>query len=87
MGCLNASIVLLSLCGVALSYYAVYVARAKHSDQNFQPSCDLDETISCTHALLSEYVYMHACDYRMTYSRIGVRGVACQDWSVFSLQV
>ena len=51
---LKASIVLLSLCGVALSYYAIHIAAAKHSDETFQPSCDVDETISCSHALLSE---------------------------------
>lgn len=55
MGCLNVSIVLLSLCGVGLSYYAIHITAAKQSDHTFQPTCDLDETISCSHALLSEY--------------------------------
>lgn len=54
MGCISASIVILSLCGVSLSYYAVYITKAKGLDENYQPRCDVDETISCTHALLSE---------------------------------
>ncbi len=57
MGCLSASIVVLSLCGVALSYYAVHITTAMNADQDFKPSCDLDESISCSHALLSEYAY------------------------------
>lgn len=54
MGCVDVSIVLLCLCGLGLSCYAIYIARAKASDQNFEATCDLDETISCTHALLSK---------------------------------
>lgn len=54
MGCVNLSIALLCVCGVGFSCYAIYVARAKAADENFKPTCDLDKTISCTHALMSQ---------------------------------
>lgn len=54
-GVLDAGIVFLCACGVFFSCYAIYIARGKTLDENFEASCDIDETISCTSALLSEY--------------------------------
>jgi len=54
MGFVNGSIVLLCACGIAISYYAVYVGEATQRDSSYKPSCDLDEKISCTRALTSK---------------------------------
>lgn len=54
MSCVNVSIVVLCLTGVALSYYAIHIKNARDADSSFQATCDLDGTISCTSAITSE---------------------------------
>ena len=54
MGVLNGGIVLLCVCGIAFSCYAVYIDEAKRLDKSYKPRCDLDEKISCSRALTSE---------------------------------
>lgn len=61
MGCVDVSIIVLCICGIALSSYAIYIKSAKDADENFQATCDLDETISCTHAIMSEWVVTKRC--------------------------
>lgn len=45
---------LLSVCGLCLSAYAVYVENMKHSNEEYQALCDLDETVACSIVLTSE---------------------------------
>lgn len=48
-------IVILSLIGLMLSLYAQHVEQELKKDEQFKPACDINDRISCTRPLLSEY--------------------------------
>lgn len=49
------SIILLSICGFALSLYAYHLERALAANPDYKPVCQLSDTISCTKPILSQY--------------------------------
>lgn len=55
MGAGQFSIIFLSLCGVAISFYAIHVKWAKKQDTTYTALCDLDETFSCSAVLTSKF--------------------------------
>eukprot|EP00731_Ephydatia_muelleri_P023296 Em0015g879a len=55
MGAGQFSIIFLSLCGIAISFYAIHVKRAKKLDTTYTALCDLDETFSCSVVLTSPF--------------------------------
>jgi uncharacterized membrane protein len=46
-------IFLLGLIGLSISIYAVYIETASTLDNEYHASCDINEVISCSKALLS----------------------------------
>ncbi len=46
--------IVLSIVGLLLSCYAVYIEHAKTNDKDYVAFCDIDENISCTSVLNSE---------------------------------
>lgn len=44
-----------SLIGLVLSIYAIILEKLKFADHNFEASCDISETISCSNVMLSRY--------------------------------
>ena len=45
---------LFNVFGLCLSAYAVYIENMRHSNEDFQALCDLDETVACSIVLTSE---------------------------------
>ncbi len=52
---MNLTIAILSGIGVALSLYALYVKHKLQQDKGFKALCDINEKVSCTKAMGSEY--------------------------------
>ena len=46
--------IVLSVLGLVLSIYSVYIENLKLKDENYTALCDIDETISCSAVLTSE---------------------------------
>ncbi len=52
-------IFVLGVCGILICLYAIYVERnAKGKKRNYKPVCDINDNMSCTLVLTSEYAYM-----------------------------
>jgi len=47
--------VVLSLAGLGLSLYALYIETKFHAEEEYVPLCDIDEKISCSTVFTSEY--------------------------------
>ena len=58
MGLGQFSIIVLCLCGTAISFYAIHVKRAKQEDAAYTALCDIDETFSCSAVLTSQYAIL-----------------------------
>lgn len=56
---LSDNILLVSIIGLLISLYAVHIENAS-TDNNYHASCDVNEVISCTKALLSEQSHIFA---------------------------
>jgi len=51
-------IFLLGLVGLSISIYAVYIETASSLDNEYHASCDINEVISCSKALLSQQAHI-----------------------------
>ena len=51
-------IFLLGLIGLSISIYAVYIETASTLDNEYHASCDINEVISCSKALLSQQAHI-----------------------------
>ena len=49
-------LLLLSLLGVIVCFYAYYVENAKGNDASFTAACDISASISCSKVFSSKYV-------------------------------
>ena len=49
---------LLALIGLSISIYAVYIENASSLDNAYHASCDINEVISCSKALLSQQAHI-----------------------------
>jgi len=52
------NIFLLGLVGLSISIYAVYIETASTLDNEYHASCDINEVISCSKALLSQQAHI-----------------------------
>ena len=65
-------LLLLSLLGVIVCFYAYYVETAKQNDSNFTAACDISASISCSKVFSSKYVrtefsiFAQSADSRLT---------------------
>ena len=54
-GSAMSSILMLSLTGLAVSFYSIFVESRLKKNKNYKAACDLSDTISCTKPMLSQY--------------------------------
>ncbi len=52
------AIVVLSVMGIIISLYGIMVEKNIANNQQYKPSCDISDTVSCTRAFLSPYSKM-----------------------------
>ena len=50
-----ASVFVLALLGLLVSFYAYRLEKKLKTDQNYKATCDISDTISCSKPILSEY--------------------------------
>eukprot|EP00088_Acartia_fossae_P024985 TRINITY_DN25810_c1_g1_i1.p1 TRINITY_DN25810_c1_g1~~TRINITY_DN25810_c1_g1_i1.p1 ORF type:complete len:185 (+),score=20.57 TRINITY_DN25810_c1_g1_i1:49-603(+) len=55
LGCTKFFNIVLSLTGIGLSGYALYIEHKASKDQDYEPLCDIDEDISCSAVFTSQY--------------------------------
>jgi len=55
LGCNRFFNIVLSLAGIGLSAFALYVEKKMEEDENFVPMCDISEEISCSVVFSSKY--------------------------------
>jgi vitamin-K-epoxide reductase (warfarin-sensitive) len=46
---------ILSLLGLALTFYAIYIRNKKLEHPHYKPLCDINKHVSCTKAFMSDY--------------------------------
>ena len=52
------SLELISVIGLSISVYAIYVENKKTQDESYQALCDIGEKISCSAVLTSEWSHL-----------------------------
>lgn len=49
------SLFILSLCGLALCFYALTLEKKIQKDPEYKPACDINDMVSCSRTFLSPY--------------------------------